>query len=90
MANPSDSVKAKKNAEHFWKARPQEVPLKRSLRAERAQAAAKTGKLRDLRLAKEQADKEEAEKIVAENPTQKPQSHKATPSKPAKMRRMIY
>jgi hypothetical protein len=90
MANPSDGLKAKKNAEHFWKPQSQEVPLKRSIKAERAQDAAKTRKLRDLRLAKEQADKEEAEKIVAENPTQKPRSRKVTPSKPAKMRRMIY
>jgi hypothetical protein len=89
MANPTDALKAEKNAEkHFRNARSQEVPLKKSVRAERALDAAKTAKLRALRLAKEQADKAEAEKIAAENPKPKPRSRK--PAKPAKMVRMIY
>ena len=90
MANHADGLKAKKNAEHFWKAQSQEVPLKKSIRAERTRDAAKTRKLRDLRLAKEQADKHEAEKVLAENPTPKPRGPKRAVSKPPKMRRMIY
>lgn len=90
MANDRDALKAEKYAELFLNARSQELPLKRSVKAERAQDAAKTRKLRDLRLAKEQAEKEEAEKIAAGNPIQKPQSRKRPRAKPAKMRRMIY
>lgn len=90
MANDIDGLKAKNNGENFWKARSQELPLKQSARAERAKEASKTRKLRDLRLAKEQTDKEEAEKIAAKDPTLKPQSRKRTLAKPAKMRRMIY
>ena len=89
MANPTDALKAEKNAEKYFRnAGKQELPLKKSARAERAQDAAKTAKLRALRLAKEQADKTEAEKIAAENPTQKPKNRKR--AKPAKMLRMIY
>jgi hypothetical protein len=91
MSKPTNAQKAEQNAQkYFWSARPQEVPLKRSQKAERALDAAKTAKLRALRLAKEQADKEEAEKIAAENPAPKPKSPKRTRAKPVKMVRMIY
>ena len=89
MANPTDALKAERNAEKYFRnASKQELPLKKSAKAERAQDAAKTARLRALRLAKEQADKAEAEKMAVENPTQKPQNRKRT--KPARMLRMIY
>jgi hypothetical protein len=91
MAYATKSQNAGKNAQtYFRKEQSQEVPLKRSLRAERVQEAAKTAKLRALRLAKEQADKEEAEKLAAAKPTQKQPSRTRTPAKSVKMVRMIY
>jgi len=69
---------------------PQKAPtLKKSLRVERAQDSAKTARLRALRLAKEQADKEAAEKLAAESGTVgKPPRRKR--AKPPKMLRLIY
>jgi hypothetical protein len=56
-----------KNAQkYFRKAEQNETTAKQNSRTERAKAAGKTAKLRELRLAKEQADNEELERIAAE------------------------
>jgi hypothetical protein len=82
---------AEANAEkYFAKSATQDETLKRSVRNERAQEAAKTAKLRALRLAKEQGDKAEADKLAAEKGTQKPSRRKAARTKPAGMVRMTY
>jgi predicted HAD superfamily phosphohydrolase len=56
-----------KNAQkYFRKAEQSDTTLKHDNRTERAKAAGKTAKLRELRLAKERVDNEELERIAAE------------------------
>jgi len=98
MANPTTPQNnAEKNAQkYFRKADQNDTLAKQSRKKERAADAAKTAKLRGLRLAKEQSDKDEADKVAAEraaNQTGAPHPTKAkrvTASKPPAMRRMTY
>ena len=98
MANPTTPQNtAEKNAQkYFRKADQSDTLAKQSRKKERSADAAKTAKLRGLRLAKEQTDKEEAEKVAAEhaaNKTGSPQPAKAkrvAAAKPPAMKRMTY
>jgi len=83
--------RAQANAQRFFsKSAGQEGPVKHSVRAERAQQAAKTAKLRALRLAKEQGEKDEAERLALETPAQKPGREKPIRKKRAGLVRMSY
>jgi hypothetical protein len=96
MANPTTPQQnTEKNAQkYFKKAGAQDETLaKQTRKKELAAAAAKTAKLRDLRLAKERADKEASDKLAAEQPgtaaEAKPRK-RATPAKAPTMVRMTY
>jgi len=77
---------------YFAKTAAQDDTLaKQTLKKERAVTAAKTARLRDLRLAKEAQDKEEADRLAKETGVVPPVRRKrATAVKPAKMIRMSY
>ena len=84
---------AEKNAQkYFRKAEQNDTIAKQARKTERQVSAAKTAKLRGLRLAKELADKDEAEKRAAEagpNPGHT-RAKRAAKVKPAAMVRMTY
>lgn len=70
MANPMQSQNAaQKNAEHYFRrTEPQpDTPGKQMRKWERAASATNTARLRELRLAKEAAEKKVADKLTAEN-----------------------
>jgi hypothetical protein len=97
MANPSHPQNsAEKNAQkYFRKAEQSDTLAKDARKKEKATTAAKTAKLRGLRLAKESADKEEADRAAAAKaegkPGTQPQSkRKRAAPKPAPMVRMTY
>jgi uncharacterized protein (DUF2344 family) len=88
---------AEKNAQkYFRKAEQNETLAKQTRKTERQVHAAKTAKLRGLRLAKELADREEAEKLAAEEGTKnadapsRARAKRAAKVKPAAMVRMTY
>ena len=83
---------AQKGAQKYFKKEAQDETFAKRTRKERATDAAKTAKLRALRLAKEAADKEVADKQAAENGTQPSAARKkrSPPAKPAGMVRMSY
>ena len=88
---------AEKNAQkYFRKAEQSDTLAKQGRKTERQANAAKTAKLRGLRLAKELADKEEAEKLASEGGTKNPdapsraRTKRAAKVKPAAMVRMTY
>ena len=89
-----DSTKqstAQKGAQKYFKKEAQDDTHAKQARKERAAGAAKTAKLRALRLAKEAADKEVADKQAAEGgqvPAAK--RKRASVAKPAGMVRMSY
>jgi PHD/YefM family antitoxin component YafN of YafNO toxin-antitoxin module len=98
MANSSvPNTSAEKNAQkYFKKAEQSDTLAKQSRKKERSAVAANTAKLRSLRLAKEESDKQQAEKAAAEqvaNGAAAPHPAKArrarTTKRPA-MKRMIY
>jgi hypothetical protein len=70
MATPPKSPDAaRKSAQtYFTHTEQRDKAIKQEIEKERAASAAKTARLRALRLAKEAADKEAAEKRKAENP----------------------
>jgi hypothetical protein len=75
MAHPIQSQNAaQKNAEHYFRrAEPQpETPGKQMRKWEHAASATNTARLRELRLAKEAAEKEVADKLTAENAVAEP------------------
>jgi hypothetical protein len=95
MANPSHPQNsAEKNAQkYFRKAEQSDTLAKETRKKEKASTAAKTAKLRGLRLAKESADKEEADKAAAAKGEGKPgtaSKRKRAAPKPAPMVRMTY
>ncbi len=69
---------ARRNAQNaFSSSEQREVTFRKELEAERARSAAKTARLRALRLAKEAADREQAEKLDPHpQPTKKPRNRK--------------
>jgi hypothetical protein len=80
---------AQKSAQtYFNKAAQDDSVAKQSRKKERATADAKTAKLRALRMAKEAADKQEADRLAAEPghvaPT--PRRKRAAPAKPTVQR----
>jgi hypothetical protein len=96
---------AQKNAQKYFahteKGEKSETLAKQTRKKERAVDAAKTAKLRGLRLAKEAADKEEADMRVAEkakaqaaagagHPARAKRAARAPVVKPAAMKRMTY
>ena len=94
MTNPTKlQNNVEKSAQkYFRKAEQADATAKQNSKTERAKAAGKTARLRDLRLAKEQADKEELEKVAAEKaktgaPAARPRAAKV---KPPAMIRMTY
>lgn len=84
---------AENNAQkYFKKAEQSDTTAKNTRKKERADHAAKTARLRALRLAKETADKQAADKQAAENPgakTDKTRRKRNVAAKPAAIR-MIY
>jgi len=72
---------------YFRKAEQSDELIKKTRRKEQAASAAKTANLRQLRLAKEAADKEEAEKLEAGRPAVRKREPR---SKPAPMLRLRY
>jgi hypothetical protein len=83
-----------KNAQkYFRKTEQSETLAKQSRKKERNADAAKTAKLRGLRLAKEAADKEEADKLASQSADGLPGMKRAArrPSQPKRATvRMIY
>jgi hypothetical protein len=85
---PAPKTAWEKSAQnHFKKAEQTEMSLKQVRRKERAADAAKTEKLRALRLAKEAQDKVAAEPEVQPNPGDKPEAQPPRKSKPV---RLVY
>ena len=97
MANPTTARNTlEKNAQkYFRKAEQSDMLAKKIHKTERAANASKTAKLRGLRLAKELADKKEAEKLAAEQPANAAPQHqvrgkRTTTVRPARMLRLVY
>ena len=84
---------AEKNAQKYFKKADQSDTLaKQGRKKERAADAAKTARLRGLRLAKEQTDKQEADRLAEESGTPagaQPRRSKRA-AKPAPMKRLTY
>jgi hypothetical protein len=81
MANPTeirDSARRKANT-HFTASEQRDAMVKKELEQERHAFDARTAKLRALRLAKEAADAEAAEKLAASQPP-KPVKKKKAPA----------
>jgi len=70
MAGPSKGSDAARKAAqtHFTQSEQRDKAIKQEIEKERAASAAKTAKLRALRLAKEAVEREEAERRKAEAP----------------------
>ena len=84
---------AQKSAQTFFtKAGQDESLAKQTRKKERTAVATKTAKLRELRLAKEAADKVEADRMAAEHPEPvRPERRKRAPAaKAAKVMRFTY
>ncbi|HXM00258.1 MAG TPA: hypothetical protein VN932_10035 [Rhizomicrobium sp.] len=79
MPSPSDSRDAarKRAQNHFTASEQRDVAVKQEIEKERAAVAAKTAKLRALRLAKEATDKIEADRVAAEAPPAKAKRSRA-------------
>jgi hypothetical protein len=73
MSNSTDkSDSARRRAQtHFTASEQRDTLVRREIEKERAASNAKTAKLRALRLAKEAADKDEADKLAAEKELEK-------------------
>lgn len=82
MANPTDDRRdaAKRKAQnHFTASEQRDALVKHEIEKERNALAARTAKLKALRLAKEAEDKIEADRLAKENPPKpkaKPRSRK--------------
>ena len=90
---PTRPNNAATNAQkYFRKADQSEASVNQIRRTERQAAAAKTAKLRDLRLAKDEADKAAQIAESANKPEARPQTGKkrVAKAKPAPMIRMTY
>jgi len=86
---------AQKGAQKYFTKAAQDDTLAKELRKkERSAMAAKTAKLRALRLAKEAADKEEADRLAGQKtdaaPSPKPKRVTAPAAKAAKVTRITY
>ena len=93
MDHQTKQSTAQKGAQkYFTKTAPDDTLAKQTRKKERAAGAAKTAKLRGLRLAKEAADREEADKLAAETVGTAPPARRkrAAAVKPAGMVRMSY
>jgi hypothetical protein len=73
MADPirAQDATRRKASSYFTQAEQRDKLVRQEIEKERAASAAKTAKLRALRLAKEAADKEAAEKLALEKAEQK-------------------
>ena len=87
MADPRQNSAQTSAQTYFRKTEQSDELIKKTLKKERAASAAKTANLRQLRLAKEAADKEEAEKLQAGRPAPRKREARA---KPAAMLRLRY
>ena len=83
MASTTDSRDAarKRAQNHFTASEQRDVAVKQEIEKERAAIAAKTAKLRALRLAKEAVDKIEADRLAAEKAAAKAPAKKAAKKK---------
>ena len=85
---------SEKNAQkYFRKTEPSDTLAKKIRKAERITAAALMTKLRAQRLAKESADKDEADKLTAGQPAISARPRRRNPAataKPPKMMRLVY
>jgi hypothetical protein len=93
MDDQTKQSTAQKGAQKYFKKEAQDDTLgKQARKKERAAGAAKTAKLRALRLAKEAVDKEVADKQAAENGGKPPAARRkrTAAAKPAGMVRMSY
>ena len=66
-SDPRDAARGKAQR-YFTQSEQRDTLIKQEIEKERAAVDAKTAKLRALRLAKEAADREAAEKLAAERP----------------------
>jgi hypothetical protein len=83
MSSPNEERRdqARKKAQnHFAASEQRDALVRKELEKERASSAAKTAKLRALRLAKEASEKEAADKLQVEKPQVK--SKKAAAARP--------
>ena len=87
MANPRQNSAQNSAQTYFRKADKSDDLIKKARKKERAASTAKTANLRQLRLAKEAADKEEAEKLQAVRPAARKREPRA---RPAPMLRLSY
>ena len=87
MANPRQNSPQNSAQAYFRKADQTDNLIKKERKKERAASSAKTANLRQLRLAKEAADKEEAEKLQAAHPAARKREPRA---RRAPMLRLSY
>jgi len=66
MSNPDRDAARRKAQGQFASSEQRDIAIKQEIEKERAAIAAKTAKLRALRLAKEASDRTEAERLAAE------------------------
>jgi len=87
VANPTQNSAQNSAQNYFRKTEQGDDLLKRERKKERAASTAKTANLRELRLAKEAADKAELEKQQAGRPASRKRQPRA---KPTPMLRLTY
>ena len=92
MDNPTKKQNAaQRSAQNFFaKTGQDDSSAKQVRKKERAAVDAKTAKLRELRLAKESADRVEADRVAAETPATPARPKRASAPKPAKPLRFTY
>jgi hypothetical protein len=83
MANSEERRdQARRKAQnHFAASEQRDALVRKEIEKERAVSAAKTAKLRALRLAKEASEKEAADRLAAEEAEAKPRKNRASPRK---------
>ncbi len=79
MADPNKNSAQNSAQTYFRKTERNDSLIKRERKKERAASTAKTANLRQLRLAKEAADKEEAEKLQAAGPAPRKREPRTKP-----------
>ena len=91
MDDQTENASQKSAQKYFAKAPQDDSLAKEMTRKERALTAAKTARLRALRLAKEAADKEQADKLATQGPRTLPaRRERRSAAKSAKVVRMSY
>ena len=89
-APPRQNTAATNAQKYFRKAEQSDASVNQMRRTERQATAAKTAKLRELRLAKDEADKAAQEAENAGKPEGEPRRKRVAKAKPAPTIRMTY